>query len=84
MTYIDEIIKKKKKIPGPSSYKPNYPKSKCTLFVSRAYAGNAFIDDATVRGRETPGLQNVKYVIILIFYFYRTRLRRAVSSMIKN
>mmetsp|Transcript_25494 Transcript_25494/g.28319 ORF Transcript_25494/g.28319 Transcript_25494/m.28319 type:complete len:158 (+) Transcript_25494:165-638(+) len=61
VTYIDEIMAKKKKVPGPSSYKPNYPKSKCKLYTSKAVAGNAFIDDATFRGMQTPGIQNVKY-----------------------
>jgi hypothetical protein len=27
VTYIDQVMKEKKKMPGPSSYKPNYPKS---------------------------------------------------------
>ncbi len=57
----------KKKVPGPHSYKPNYPKSKCTLFVSKARAGNAFIDSATFKGQQTPGIQNVKYVRVLEF-----------------
>lgn len=34
--------------------------------MSKAYAGNAFIDDATFRGKQTPGIQNVKYVILSI------------------
>ncbi|CAI2365491.1 unnamed protein product [Moneuplotes crassus] len=64
VSYIDTIMAEKKKIPGPNSYKPKYPKSKCTLFVSRTRAGNAFIDDATYRGQQTPGIQNVKYTSI--------------------
>ena len=27
VTYIDQVMKDKKKVPGPSSYKPNYPKN---------------------------------------------------------
>lgn len=62
VTYIDEIVKNKKKIPGPSSYKPNPPKSRKSFFSSKAYSGNSFIDEAIFRGKETPGIQKVKYV----------------------
>jgi len=31
------------------------------LFVSKAKGGNAFIDSATFKGQQTPGIQNVKY-----------------------
>ena len=63
MTYIDDIIKNKKKIPGPSSYNPVIPKSKKSYYASKARAGNAFIDEATYKARETPEMKNlIKYV----------------------
>ena len=55
-------MKNKKKIPGPTSYDPKLPKSKRSFFSSKTRAGNAFIDEAIFRGKETPGIQNVKYV----------------------
>lgn len=55
-------MKDKKKIPGPCSYNPQKIKSKKNLYASKAYAGNAFIDEAVWKGQETPGLQKVKYV----------------------
>lgn len=55
-------MKEKKKVPGPTSYKPNKPGPKNPLYVSKAYTGNAYIDEAIFRGKETPGHQKVKYV----------------------
>ena len=54
----------KKKIPGPNQYKPKFPPTKCKLYSSKAYAGNAFIDEATYKGMQTPGIQNIKYVSV--------------------
>lgn len=62
VTYIDEVIKSKHKMPGPSSYKPQIQKSKKSFFASKAYSGNAFIDEAIFKGKSTPSFHNIKYV----------------------
>lgn len=66
-------------MPGPSSYNPQPPKSRKGFFASKERAGNAFIDDATVRGMETPGLQKVNYVNVLSIF--RNLLKNMCSTI---